>query len=153
MTVLAVATAPLPALQSAVVLAVGGLAALGAVWVPVRAWLPERACQVSTVPMRDEPSRAGFRWGVTLGTGLSTYVVTPAIYCLLVVTLGQTHPAGTLGACVFYGAFRGGVIAWFSCAHGRARTRRVPVPGAGLEATLRWPLCVVMIAATATAVS
>lgn len=84
--------------------------------------------------------------------GVCTFLVTPGLYALLAVGLGQQHAVLALLLCVAYGAARGSTIALFSIGESKneskgeaAQPRRV----GSLEFALRVPL----VAAIAGAVS
>jgi hypothetical protein len=55
----------------------------------VRRVLPQRSCQVFDGLAPRGKARAAFRWGVTLGEGVRTYVVTPAVYLMLPLIAAQ----------------------------------------------------------------
>lgn len=146
------ALAPLDALRTAAILGVGAVAATGVVCPGARRWLPDRACQVPSTLMRDSPRRAAFRWGAELGTGVSTFVVTPAMYALLAVAVGQGQPVVVAALCGLYGASRGAAIAWFAVAYARRAQARERQPGVGLERALRIPLALAIVVAAGLAV-
>jgi hypothetical protein len=144
--------AQLDELRIAAVLGVGALAGVAVVWPPARRWLPERACQVPSALMHFPPGRAAFRWGLDLGTGVSTFVVTPGMYALLAVAVGQARPMAVVGLCALYGACRGAAIAWFALVLARRRETTERSPGVGLERSLRMPLAIaILVAAVAAA--
>ena len=146
------ALAPLDALRTAAILGVGAVAATGVLWPRARRWLPERACQVASTLMRDSPGRAAFRWGLELGTGVSTFVVTPAMYALLAVAVGQGQPVVVVALCSLYGTSRGAAIAWFAVVYSRRAQAQEHQPGVGLERALRVPLALAIVVAAGLAV-
>lgn len=150
---LSYALAPFNEIRVAAVLGVGGLAALALAWPGIRLWLPERRCQVSSTVMHLPPVRGAFHWGVELGTGVTTYVVTPAMYALLAVAVAQTQPLIVPALCGLYGCCRGAAIARFALAYAHMDERRRSTPGAGLEAALRLPVLAATLAAVAVAVT
>jgi hypothetical protein len=144
---------PFDAARTGIVMASGALAAGAIVWPRLRYWLPERPCQVRSVLMHQGMVRAGFRWGVELGTGVYTYVVTPALYALLAVSVAQSHSLNALAIAALYGVSRGMTIAWF----GNRQTSGADHPpervlGVGLGRAMRAPLLVMVAVAVATAV-
>lgn len=147
------AVAALDGGRPAVLLGVGGVAAIAVVWPALRRWLPEAACQVASVRLAEAKHRAAFRWGVELGTGVCTFVVTPALYAVLAVSLAQVKPWLALAVSGVYGCTRGAAIAWFAIVHARRDLRGgARVPGVGLEPAMRLPLVVAIAAAVGTGV-
>jgi hypothetical protein len=75
-------------------------------------WTPQRTCQVSPYRIVAQgPRRAAFAWGVELGVGIRTFVVTPAIYALVGVALLARSIVLCALLCCIYGAARAGTIA------------------------------------------
>lgn len=135
--------------------AVGGMSLMGlAILMPsLRAWIPERAHQVSSSGMLAKSiSMSAFRWGFTLGLGVRTYVVTPAFYALLAASFVQSTVWAAVLLGSVYGIARGVAIAAFAW----ARTRRGSDdgdPGAGLEKKLRIPLEAALLVAIAASLA
>lgn len=74
--------------------------------------LPERACQVrSDLMLRERPMHVAFRWGYELGTGLYTFIVTPALLGLVAVMVGQQRVTACLVIGLAYGFARSGTVA------------------------------------------
>jgi hypothetical protein len=96
--------------------------------------------------------RAAFRWGVKLGLGVSTYVVTPALYAMLVVATIQSSPVRAISLCALYGVARGATIVRFALVQRDVAEGKRSVPGVGLERMLRLPLTGVAALAAALAV-
>lgn len=84
---------------------------------------------------------------MTLGLGVCTYVVTPAIYALLGVALGQSGPISAALLCTIYGLTRGITIVMFTVAPAGQETDRVTDAGEGLEKILRVPLALAVVVA------
>jgi hypothetical protein len=140
--------------RPAIVLGVGGIAAVAVVRPALRRWLPEAACQVRSEHLAEAMHRAAFRWGVELGTGVRTFVVTPALYAVLAISLAQGEPWLAAAVSGIYGCTRGAAIAWFATVHARREpSDGAGVPGVGLEPAMRLPLLVAIAAAVGTAVS
>lgn len=136
--------------RMALVLGVGSLGAVAVVWTHARPWLPERPRQVSDTLMVCSLERAGFRWGVQLGLGVTTFVVTPALYPLLAVAAVQDTPAATAAICGLYGLSRGAVIAAAAVIYARTgRVTRGALIGSGLERATRLPTLLAIIIAVA----
>jgi hypothetical protein len=144
------------AARTGLILGVSSVAAIGIGRSGLRRWLPERACQVSSVPLHMETlERVAIRWGLQLGFGLCTFVVTPALYALLATAVGQTNPLDAGALCMAYGISRGVTIASFAILHGRwASAGGDPdqPEAAGLERALRAPLLLAIAIAVVTAV-
>lgn len=143
------ALSSLHAVRTGLVFGVAGLSAAALGWPSLRRWLPERGCQVPVSRLRrGSLGQAAFHWGVELGLGLCTFAVTPALYAMLALAIGQKHPVGAALVCMLYGASRGATIARFAIAYSHRVETRV-FPGTGLERSLRGPLLVAITAATA----
>jgi hypothetical protein len=126
------------------VLAIAALIAPG-----LRQWLPERRRQVSDKLMLAPSAQAAFRWGFELGTGVSTLVVTPAMYALIGVALAQKRALAVLAVLAIYGAARGLAIASGALAHPRLERRGVDsLPGLGLRQGMRLPLIFAVLLAS-----
>lgn len=149
--------APFSSARSGVVLGVVTLSAIAVGWPGLRRWLPERACQVaSSQLLRFSRERAAIHWGVTLGVGVSTFVVTPAFYALVAVALAQERAlmAGLL--CTVYGAVRGATIACFALTEARREAKAdegVCRRMGTIEHALRAPLMVAIVVATTVAIA
>lgn len=112
--------APIDAMRTGILIAMAMLAAIAVAWPPTQRWLPERACQVSDSPrVRASMERAAFGWGVRLGMGVCTFLVTSAFYALLALALSQKSPRAAFGICLTYGAARGIAIAAFTLVEAR----------------------------------
>lgn len=134
---------------TAALVAISGLAVLAIAVPTVRPWLPERACQVSRVHMCRPPTRAALTWGLQLGMGVLTFVVTPALYALLIIAATQPQAIHGFALASLYGFSRGMVIAAVALAHGRALARGDgAMIGVGLERRL-WPMLVLVVAVAA----
>jgi hypothetical protein len=131
-------------------LRLGALLGIGSVAVTAtlipgwRGWIPQRRRQVTkSIIVVTTRARTGFRWGVDLGFGIRTSIVTPALYALLVLAVAN-GPLDALVVCLTYGASRGAVI--LALSHRRARSSRLEEdgePGHGLETSLRLPIVAV----------
>lgn len=143
---------PFDTARTAIVVALGALAAVALVYPRLRYWLPERPCQVRSVRMHQGLARAGFRWGVELGTGTYTYVVTPALYAVLAVSVAMSRPLDALIVWVVYGASRGLAIAWFGFRVAHCASRLEDAPGTGLERAMRVPLLLMVAIAVAAVI-
>ncbi len=140
--------------RTALALAIGGVVILALLWPPARAWLPEASCQVRREPMVGSLTRAGFRWGLDLGTGVRTFLVTPALYAVLVIAMAQPAAWLALGVGAFYGLARGLVMASVAVVHshqGLGGYGPMGPPGM-LEKRLRWPLAVAVAGAALLAI-
>lgn len=105
----------------------------------LRLWVPERNCQVASARLlKGGLVQATMRWGIVLGLGLCTFIVTPAIYALIGAGLGLHHVSSVPILFVTYGTIRGATIAWFAV--GRVQQRRSPDSGLDLKRGLRIPL-------------
>jgi hypothetical protein len=140
---------PSDAVRTAIVLGVGGVCAAAVLIPSLRRWLPEAACQVPSKRMAEDIHSAAFRWGVELGTGVSTFVVTPALYALLAVALVQHGPILVAAVLGVYGCTRGAAIASFAVVYARRTEYDAVLPGIGLERAMRVPLVLSIVAATA----
>lgn len=112
----------------------------------LRPWLPERSCQVAGSTMkRRRPIRGAFEWGALLGVGVSTFMVTPALYGVLVLAVGQQRAISSVSICVTYGLARVLTIVVFSVRFARGTERRESIPA--LEIPLRLPASLIMVLA------
>lgn len=135
-----------PSARLGIALALMGLAVLAMSSHSIRGWLPERRCQVDTgIAMLHTREGAALRWGVVLGTGVCTFLVTPAFYGLVGVGL----VSGFLPALIVfmaYGSVRGITIAVFAL-----RTKQINSmgierePGGWIGPLLRIPLVVLLV--------
>jgi hypothetical protein len=143
-------TSSFDAVRIGLLLGIVPLCVLGMIWPAVRRWLPERACQVpGALMMVPRPSSAALKWGIQLGTGVRTFVVTPAFYVLLAVALSEREAWFPGLVCIAYGVARGATIAFFAfvtALRKRAGGRRLA--GAHLEVALRIPLLLVIATTT-----
>lgn len=112
-----------------------------------RRWLPERTCQVSDALIRGSMRRAGFRWGLVLGAGVCTYLVTPAMYAMIGVAVAQRGCLSSGLICTSYGLARTLAIAGFVALRRTQGRWGTTEPGEGLERVLRVPLVALSIAA------
>lgn len=142
-----IALVPIDQARAGVILAAAGMSVIGIGFPSIRRALPEPACQVSDTPRLGSLTPAALRWGVTLGLGVCTYVVTPAIYALLGVALGQSGPISAALLCTIYGLTRGITIVMFTVAPAGQETDRVTDAGEGLEKILRVPLALAVVVA------
>jgi hypothetical protein len=85
-------------------------------------------------------------WGVELGAGIRTLVVTPAYYGLLALSVTQPSIFWAFAVAVLYGVSRGGVIVAFAEVARRLESSKPPEwePGDGLEVKLRAPLAILI---------
>jgi hypothetical protein len=133
----------------AAVITGSALACVALVAPSIRTWLPERPCQVSRKHMLRPQAQAAAIWGLQLGTGVTTFVVTPALYALIVAAAAQSDPMASWFLAALYGTCRGAVIAIFALRYARApRQREDRLLGIGLEARLR-PALMIAVASTA----
>lgn len=141
--------------RGAVVLGLAGLATAPVLFPALAVILPERACQVQESFLRSKGrEQAAWAWGIELGVGFRTFIVTPGLYALFAVAIGQPHPLKAMLVCATYGAVRGMVIATFSIGLARPRIRKgeTPLPGLGLASALRTPLLILGAAGATLAV-
>jgi hypothetical protein len=112
-------------------------------------WIPERTCQVSGRRLDLEGiNRASFGWGLDLGVGLRTFVVTPAFYALIGLGIAAPNPLISVILGSGYGSIRALVIAAFTLV---VRKRLGsggdgPEPALGIACRLRRPLAFATIA-------
>lgn len=112
-------------------------------------WLPERACQVpGYLPLRLGRERAAMWWGLELGFGFCTFIVTPAIYAMVAVALGQEHPLSGSLVCAAYGAARGLTIAVFALWDAPRDDTGEQMPTGRLRNALKVPLLITIAAST-----
>ncbi len=129
-------------LRVGLVVGLGTVAALAVMCPSLCVWIPERSCQVpGSLTRTKSMRRTAFLWGLQLGIGVRSFVVTPAFYGMLAVAACQRHPQAVSLVCLTYGLVRGAAIAFVS-----VRKRRFqgplagPGPGIGLERALRVPM-------------
>ena len=114
----------------------------------IRRWLPDRPCQVRKAHLGvSNLAPVAFGWGIELGLGICTFAVTPGLFALLALALGQDQPVEAGVIFVAYGIVRGGTIAIIATINSRSREGGRDV-GAGLEPALRLPLVVAIFSAT-----
>lgn len=121
----------------------GALAVLAMFWAPAATWLPGRRRQVSSSRMLGPSrSRAAFMWGLELGTALSTFAVTPTLYCVLAVGLAVDSFLGAVFIGTTYGLARGLTIATVSSYSGPTDVAGGPIGArwAQVRGLLRPPL-------------
>ncbi|MBK5227974.1 MAG: hypothetical protein JJE05_05650 [Actinobacteria bacterium] len=107
-------------------------------------WIvPERKRQVVGDWAAEGLAQASLRWGVELGMGVRTFIVTPAFYGLLVVAVAQPAPIATVTILVFYGVTRGLTIVFFSLRI--ASISGDSVLGAGMGEKLRHPAAAMLL--------
>jgi hypothetical protein len=113
-------------------------------------WLPERQCQVTAGDLfRFSRSRAALQWGVRLGLGICTYLVTPAMLALIALTLVQTPPLLSIVICFVYGVLRGATIALAAIRKSQVeRQGRLEKPPLRVLRSLRVPSVLVVALAT-----
>jgi hypothetical protein len=144
--------AQVEAARLAFVLTIGGVATAALVHPPLRSWLPGRSCQVPQYHVTGEPMvTVGLKWGFELGTGVCTFVVTPAFLTLLAVGLLQEPATRVIALLGLYGLVRGVTIATFSLLPAQNASDRRP-PGVGLERGMRIPLLAISLIAIAEAI-
>jgi hypothetical protein len=139
----AIAIDPLDPLQIGIAGTTVLVSVLAVAWRPLRAWLPQRTCQVGGGRLLVSGlDAAAFRWGVQLGSGLRTYAVTPGLYGFLGITVAIFDPMSVLATCTIYGVIRGGAIAFVALIvsrRGRSGDEG-PMPWVGLERRLAVPV-------------
>jgi hypothetical protein len=153
MTVIWVAVTPIKPARAGLFIAGLAVAALAMRRPTLRGWLPQRTCQVSAAMGYTMSLKlASFRWGIELGLGIPTLMVTPAFYALLGTFLAQERVLDHLLVGATYGAARGATIFAFALAKGRAAKRGHPAGtvGVGLRSRLT-PLLVATILGLAVA--
>lgn len=103
---------PLALLRVGLLLGIGGIT-IAALYLPsVCRLLPERGCQVPRVTMKRHTTvSAAGRWGFQLGTGVRSFLVTPAVYALLALSLAARSPTSAFTPWLVYGVGRGSAIA------------------------------------------
>ncbi len=142
--------------RSGLILAAAAVSVVGVLFPGLRRWLPERACQVASAEvLRWGRTRAAFNWGVKLGTGVSTFMVTPALYALLGVAAGQREALTAGVLCTAYGMARGTTIAGFALTEGRRDAKAacgITKEIGALEQALRAPLVMAVVLASVAAV-
>ncbi len=140
-----------PLLRLGILVGLGGIGLAAILSTTVERTLPERPCQVPrSAVLRYGLTTASLRWGVQLGLGFQSFVVTPAIYVLLAVTLSAGSAAHAAIPWIVYGMARGSSISlvsiWMSasgaCARGPMRLRT--------KSVLVSPLLLLGIAASAS---
>jgi hypothetical protein len=95
-----------------IIIGFSAAAAAATCWPRLSEWLPERSCQVGKETWeRRGIEKAALRWGVRLGLGVCTFVVTPAFYGLIAVSLDQRGVMTPIVIWMTYGFVRGGTIA------------------------------------------
>ncbi len=116
-----------------------GLTSIAALlWPGLAALLPERACQVWRSDLFRYPvCLAACRWGVQLGVGFRTFIVTPAVYTMAAAALIQQGILQTAGICLVYGVARSGTIGWVAVIGRRAPGDRLP--SGSIKKALRYP--------------
>jgi hypothetical protein len=117
-------------------------------------WVPQRTCQVSGYQLGyQRMSAVSFGWGVDLGVGVRTFLVTPAFYGVVGLGLAASNPAFGLVTGVVYGLARTLTIACFSLAVRRLQTKGCEATevGAGLAKRLRFAVALATIAVPAVA--
>ena len=91
--------------------------------------LPERATQVPVAWSLLGTNKAAWRWGVVLGTGVSTFTVTPAFYCFLFLA-GLQRPIGrVVVVSALYGLMRTTCIAIAAVVTRGSNTSRIRIVG------------------------
>lgn len=141
------------AAQIGLVFAVGAVATVALVRPRVRSWLPGRRCQVPRYHTTGQSlTSVGFKWGLELGVGVCTLIVTPAFLTLVAVGLTQRPAIAIVGLLAVYGLVRGGTIATFAVLKSRVHGDRLP-PGVGLERVMRGPLSALSVLAVLQAVT
>lgn len=142
--------------RSGLILAAATVSVVGVVFPRLRRWLPERACQVASAEvLRSGRTRAAFKWGLKLGTGVSTFMVTPALYALLGVAAGQREALIAGVICIAYGTSRGATIAGFALTEGRRDAGAacgITKEIGALEQALRAPLAMAIVLASFAAI-
>lgn len=142
-----------PAIRLGVLLGLSLVSITSTVIPAWRRWLPQRGRQVRSglIHERNRES-AAFLWGVELGTGIRTWVVTPAFYGLLALCVSQSSALRAFAICLLYGATRGSVIVTLAEVVRQVERSRPAEwePAHGLEGKLRRPLALLIALAVAT---
>lgn len=142
-----------PAIRMGVLLGLGLVSVTSTVIPSWRRWVPQRGRQVRAGLMHERNREsAAFLWGVELGTGIRTWVVTPAFYGLMALCLTQPSALRALAICLLYGATRGSVIVTLAEVARRLGSSRPAEwePGHDLEVKLRGPLALLTCLAVGT---
>jgi hypothetical protein len=141
----------LPSVRPAMAVGVAIAVVLALVWPGLRRWLPGPACQVQEERMAwGSIYRVAFDWGVELGLGVRTFVVTPALFMVPTMALLQPSGLAVLAIPTIYGFVRGATIACFAALRARPKRRRA-LPGTGIERRMRIPLAAATIVAVLVA--
>lgn len=77
-------------------------------------WIPQRRRQVRVTRMNRVDLSAVGEWGFELGTGVSTFIVTPTFYMFVAVTIAQGSPGLAVAVFTAYGVARGVAISAYS---------------------------------------
>lgn len=141
---------PAPTARIGIAIGLGALTVFAIVNPRWRAWIPERACQVRPHHlMPGSMNWVAFRWGIELGLGVCTFIVTPAFYGLIAVSLVQPNPLTAALPMIAYGASRGLTITAFSLS--TPSSVEQPIPGLGLERRLRLATILILVTAISLA--
>lgn len=110
-------------------------------------WFPQRACQVAAGQrFRQGRSTTSLIWGIQLGAGVTTYLVTPAFYGLLGVAFALQSPLTAVLAGAVYGLTRCLMIDAVAVVRRQARLMGQDIlPLVGLEARMRLPLAATIV--------
>lgn len=130
--------------------AVAVLSIAAMIWGSVRSLVPQRACQVSDARLRrGSLHQAAYVWGMRLGMGVCTFLVTPALYAFVAAAIAQGDPLVAGGLALLYGISRTMTIASFAIvvASRESTGRYQTEPALGLEAAMRYPLAVMVVLA------
>ena len=141
----------LEAAKLGIVIAFSTLAGVAVIVPRVKDWLPERSCQVRRSMILAHGLRgAALRWGLELGVGVSTFMVTPGLLAVLAVAIAQSRSIATIIVCTAYGAARGATIVTFSMLPAARRNEggRRGLPESGLVRLFRIPLLIAIVFAT-----
>lgn len=105
----------IPQARLGIALGVLVVAGVSTLWGHQAWWIPQRACQVTGRRLVAQGRvRAGFFWGLDLGIGVRTFLVTPAFYAVIGLGLAERNPALGILIGTAYGLARTFTIAVFS---------------------------------------
>lgn len=108
--------ARLPVIQWLLLLVI--VFSLGATAMPhLDVFIPQKRRQVTSMFVRLSRTESAFVWGIQLGLGVATFLVTPAIYAVVAGAALQPAPLLTLTVMITYGTARGTAMALAAWRH------------------------------------
>jgi hypothetical protein len=131
-------------------------AATAALSHPAPWWVPQRTCQVSGHRLVAQHINAAcFSWGLDLGLGFRTFVVTPAFYGIVGLAIVAPNPLWSVVIGVSYGSVRVLTIACFSRVVRKLQLKgyEATEPGLGLAKRLRVVVALATVLAPAAALA